>query len=413
MYQFVSNVSILPGFQSDHSIVSLSIVLVPPEHGPGYWKLNTSLLKDPDYIERINRVIDIELGHTYPTLKQKWENLKLSVRGSTVQYASWKQKSRKNKTLVLEKKLKQYEDKQVAEHPMVIPNTEQVIMELKRELEEIYAYKTKGAVLRCGKNYSLLGEKPTKYFLNLEKFNQKKRAIYCLQDESGQVQSGSKKTLSILKQYYENLYSTKGQVDLDYIKKLDIPKISQLQREKADSPITMSEVSLALKRMASNKCPSTDGLPPEFYKVFWPKIKDFMLDLYLEVINDGEFHLTARRGIISLLEKLDKDPLQVNSWRPLSLLNTDNKIYAKVMANRLQECFGDIIHESQTGFIKNRYMSENIIKLQEIMEYTMANSLPGVVISFDFAKAFDTLEWPSIFTALSCFGFGDKYIDMV
>ena len=37
----------------------------------------------------------------------------------------------------------------------------------------------------------------------------------------------------------------------------------------------------------------------------------------------------------------------------------------------------------------------------------------GLLFSFDFYKAFDTLEWEAIYLALDKFGFGSNYIDMV
>ena len=76
--------------------------------------------------------------------------------------------------------------------------------------------------------------------------------------------------------------------------------------------------------------------------------------------------MTGRHGILSLLEKQNKDALLVKLWRPLTLLNTDNKIYGKILANRLTLALDEIIHYNQMGFIKRRHAAENI-KIMELM----------------------------------------------
>ena len=58
-------------------------------------------------------------------------------------------------------------------------------------------------------------------------------------------------------------------------------------------------------------------------------------------------------------------------------------------------------------------MTENILKLQEIMHHCEQNNLNALIVSFDFEKAFDTLEHETIFAALELFNFGPKYIQMV
>ena len=46
------------------------------------------------------------------------------------------------------------------------------------------------------------------------------------------------------------------------------------------------------------------------------------------------------------------------SWRPISLLNVDYKVAAKVIANRIKPVLQSIINSSQTGFMKGRYIGE-------------------------------------------------------
>ena len=198
-----------------------------------------------------------------------------------------------------------------------------------------------------------------------------------------------------------------------YLADIKGPVISAELKEKLDSEITVQEISQAVKMLPNGKCPSTDGLPIEFYKVFWPKLKDFIFGLFAEIVNANELHLSARQGIISLLEKIGRDLLKLKSWRPLTLLNSDLKIYSKILATRLHSTFTTIIHKSQTGFCKGRYIAENIMKMINLMEFCKRTESSAVVISIDFEKAFDKMRWTAAYDALRAFGIGEKFIDLV
>ena len=66
----------------------------------------------------------------------------------------------------------------------------------------------------------------------------------------------------------------------------------------------------------------------------------------------------------------------------------------------------DIIHPDQTGFLKGRYIGENVRLLLDVMNYADNNNVPGFVFSIDCEKAFDKLKWSCINKALEHFGFG-------
>ena len=63
-------------------------------------------------------------------------------------------------------------------------------------------------------------------------------------------------------------------------------------------------------------------------------------------------------------------------------------------------------HSDQTGFIKGRYIGQNVRLLDDILEYTDIKKIPGILLFIDFEKAFDTIEWPFIQNVLERFNFG-------
>ena len=56
--------------------------------------------------------------------------------------------------------------------------------------------------------------------------------------------------------------------------------------------------------------------------------------------------------------------------------------------------------------LKGRYIRENVRLIIDIMEHTKSESTPGILVSLDFRKAFDSLEWSFMMKALDIFNFG-------
>ena len=85
-----------------------------------------------------------------------------------------------------------------------------------------------------------------------------------------------------------------------------LPNISDQSRE---GLLTKDEcLSYAsLKQMAQNKSPGTDGLSADFYLTFWDDLGPDLVDSLNYAFEWGEFAISQRRGVITLIPKKDKD----------------------------------------------------------------------------------------------------------
>ena len=91
---------------------------------------------------------------------------------------------------------------------------------------------------------------------------------------------------------------------------------------------------------------------------------------------------------------------------PVTLLNVDYKILARCIAKRIEPFLPKLIHSDQTGFMKDRFIGQNVRLLNDLMEYTDVKKISGIFLFIDFEKAFDSIEWNFIKRSLELFNLG-------
>ena len=99
----------------------------------------------------------------------------------------------------------------------------------------------------------------------------------------------------------------------------------------------------------NNKSPGNDGLTKEFYQTIWQDVKDIFFNLLQESKRLKYLCKSQRQAIIKLLEKPNKDKRYVSNWRPISLLNLDQKITSKALAIQLKKVLSVLISPDQTA----------------------------------------------------------------
>lgn len=98
-------------------------------------------------------------------------------------------------------------------------------------------------------------------------------------------------------------------------------------------------------------------------------------------------------AIISVKPKGGKDKLECGSYRLISVLNVDCKLYTVILANRLERILSQIIHNDQTGFIPQRQTHDNIRWSVHIINHIQQNNLEAFLVSLNAEKAFDSVSW--------------------
>ena len=387
--------------KTDHRAFYMAIDLNPFERGTGYWKFNSSLLQDKDFIEEMNQEIEkCQESMTQKEPNTQWELLKKRIKSTAIRFSRKKQSIDKLVLAQLSEKVDEYESR------LPLNKQEDDLLEkTKAELEEKSMERIKGVMFRSKANWYEHGEKNSKYFFSLEKAKYNAKTCYKIIDEYEQIVSNPHEILNTQRQFYQHLYERDTNVSFSMQNNYNLYVPPEVKKEQ-ETQITMDDLALALKGMQNGKTPGEDGIPADFYKVFWTKIRHNFYDMVLHNYQQGSLHPTARKGILNLILKPNKDSRYIKNLRPITLLNTDYKIIEKTIANKMIPALEHIIHKDQRGFMKDRRISVNIRKMLDIMHQTEKEDLEAVVLSLDFVKCFDKCSFSILHGSLEFFDFG-------
>ena len=321
---------------TDHKAVCLEGELNVLLKGPGYWKLNTSILTIAEYQHLIKSLISDIKKRQNLTPKLTWELLKIKIKECTIKFCCKMKQGKKDLMLNLEKELTEL-------CQILVPCHEQSYRknEIQIELNKYYDEMVSGAQIRARINVIEKGEASAKFYDGLEKARQTENVIRSLKLADGSVTNENREILAEMGRFYAKLYTSKqcnanlvGQY-LDNIKlHRTLPENKKLSIEAMPEA---GEFRKVIQNMNDNKSPGCDGIPIEFYKVFWADLEELYLKMIEECWLSGQFPVSMNTGMLTLIHKADvKDNL--NNFRPISPTNCDYKIIAFVFCRENTEC---------------------------------------------------------------------------
>ena len=337
---YVQNASIIPSYCSDHSGIELEIDFSKFIRGRGFWKFNTSLLSDPDYLKLIKNTIkrvtaqyaivnddtNFYVNATNEVLQEFYSStspetlqhinlsinpqsfldvLLMEIRKETITFSSKKKRDRQANELLLLHSIEDLENKiAVEQNEDNFRNINAELQNKKLELDNIYSFQAQGAFVRARARYQVEGEKPTRLFCSLEKHNAIQKHIPKLVVE----ENGHKKEVKDQKTIENEIYNYYGDLFAERKVKesevetflspelaLSCPKLTEAEKRKTEGLITTEELTRYLKRTKNNVSPGSSGFSNEFYKFFWIDLKVFIT----KAINHG-----YELGMLSVTQRL-------------------------------------------------------------------------------------------------------------
>ena len=375
------------------------------------------MLKDPlfnKYIKsKLNEFLEINDNGEVSDCTL-WESLKVVMRGYVISYEAQKKKINNDRLLEIQRELTLIEH---AYRSSLAQSDYNKILKLKYEYNSILSKCVEISLLKMKHKYFELGDKPERLLARQLKGIKSKQAIHRIKAKSGDLLTDPKQINSCFREFYSNLYSSSLEVNEEdfniFFDKLVIPQLPEFCKVELDAPILEIELMEAIQAFPSGKSPGPDGFGSEFYKAFSKQLVPYMLRMINDSVRNKKLPRSLYEANIILLLKKGKEDLDPASYRPIALLNFDQKVLTKVMSIRLGNHISKIIHTDQTGFIPGRFSFANTRLLFNILYSDKIKNKEAAIISLDAQKAFDQLEWPYMIEVLKRFGFGDFFISLV
>ena len=189
----------------------------------------------------------------------------------------------------------------------------------------------------------------------------------------------------------------------------DFPRLGAAEAASCEGVVTECEVRDALKQVGLNKSLGLDGLPYDVYLRMSHMFVPILTDMFNHWFAQGAIPGSVTKGVITLLKKGGRHVWEgLDDYRPITLLNTELKILARVLANRLQLVISDLIGSEQTFTVKGRSIQDNLHLIREVLE-GIKDDTESALISLDQSKAFDRVDHRFLASVLETAGFKPEF----
>ncbi len=432
-----------PGFATDHQLVRCVLTnRDKPYIGHGRWRMHSMLLTDTEFCKQVKEK-GMKLQEALNAL-----GTRSASRNPQMLYASFKEDVRN----IAKARAKER-----------VPKIERKIAAMREDMKELNKTATesngnaeaacKAALLqseivelevkRFGSKRAavaardwLEGETISKYWMRLNKVSSTDETVYELArpgTDPTEYATRSDIMAEIAKTHYDEVQKDDDKPApeehrraIDGVIEVIERSLTEAQRRDMSEGIEYSEVESAIQEAANGKAPGLDGLPSELWKEMITRYKSdkakrrpafnivaAMRDVYNDIVDHGTAPGTdfAAGWICPIYKKSDKR--QISNYRPITLLNADYKILTKVLANRLAEVAGDLIHPDQAGFVPGRKIHHQTKLTKMVIDYCEAEEVNGAIIALDQEKAYDKVDHDYLWKVLERLNFPPKFINTI
>ncbi|KAG0740106.1 hypothetical protein G6F57_012523 [Rhizopus arrhizus] len=174
------------------------------------------------------------------------------------------------------------------------------------------------------------------------------------------------------------------------------------------------DIVTSTKRCPFASSPGKDGLPYELLLALYQIdcVQPLVQRIYNDALQKGVFPFSWSSTCTVLLPKKG-DLSSLRNWRPISLINTDAKVFTRLLQSRMTRPSKELICQAQTGFLPERFIGDNGLFLQLIQTHASLSSAPDIGLMLDQEKAYDRVHPEYLTKVLLRFGFPETLVQTI
>jgi len=401
----------LPGLASDHDMVVIEVnTTTTPRHGKGQWMNNVASYSDPMFKTWLqykwNQWRTLQ-PYFFETKAEWWLKTKIRVKHLLIDHA----KARRASERCREAKLRSDVEtlcREVDNHPSLLP----MYFQSKTRWCEFQKEQANAKAKKSRLNNFENNDRGTKEFFLQFKRHREQTSIIRLQSPEGKPLISKQDILTETQRFFQSLYRcrpTRPEAQsafFHHINQVLDPLDDELTR-----PFTAEEIRTTIQQAKSGKSPGPDGITIEFYKLNWSIIAQDLTDVFNEIQATAHIPSEMIRGNIILIHKKNTTELLQN-YRPISLLNTDLKLYTKLLANRMKNSLSKVISAQQYARPGSQIFHV-LTLLRDMYQHSSSRGYEHFYLSLDFEKAFDSIDHSWLFQVLRRYGFAPKFVNII
>ena len=180
-----------------------------------------------------------------------------------------------------------------------------------------------------------------------------------------------------------------------------------------DLPLTIDEVSKAIKQVSWGKSPVKDGTPAEIFKSAGPVAFEALHSLLTSIWEEEDVPKEFENTTFASLFKDRGSKTDSGNYRGISVLSVAGKVLVRVILNRLiTKISEENLPEAQCGFRPNRSTTDMIFSVSQVQEKCTKQNMDLVAVFADLTKAFDTVSRDALWVILSKLGCPTKFVNL-
>lgn len=213
--------------------------------------------------------------------------------------------------------------------------------------------------------------------------------------------------------YFRDLYSAEERLpERDFVCNRVVPCGSESNNNSMNE-ITTPEIYQAIKSSASRKAAGPDGIPKEFYLYAFDIIHRELNLIMNEALN-GDFSADFVAGVVVLVKKKNT-PNTVHGFRPISLLNYDYKLLARILKSRIDRILRShgVLSSAQKCSNSEKTIFQATLAIKDKIAKLTKEKKSAKLISFDLDHAFDRVDRSFLYTTMQDLGFKPSLIALL